>query len=228
MNALSEYVLEEAAAQRARAAEQPDDPRYERSAAALEALADYAEAGAQRSMFQMRYLLEHHVVDGRFAWRDGQCGRAIAHFGFDRPVRDEADLDQFLMDLCDLAKSDATHHIGENEERFDRADAATIARCFGIEVERVHHALDTGRRYTALYIVGIPAWHECSDALRARLEALDGVIVARGAQEEYGDSPPLLVKNVPAGGEQEARERIARIVGIDAGALGVTASPRVR
>ena len=227
MNALSEYVLEQAAAQRAHAAEQPDDARHERSADALEALADYAEAGAQRGLFQMRYLLEHHVVDGRFAWRDGQCGQSIRHFGFDRPVRDEADLDQFLMDLCDLAKSDATRHIGEHEARFDRADAAAIARRFGIEVERVHHALDTGRRYAALYVVGIPAWHEPSDAARARLEALDGVVVAPGAKEEYGDSPPLLVKNVPADGEQEAREQIAQVVGIDAGALGVTASPRV-
>ena len=227
MNALSQYVLEQAAAQRANAAEQPDDERYERSAAALEALAEYAEAGVQRGMFQMRYLLEHHVVGGRFAWGDGQCGRSIRHFGFDRPVRDEADLDGFLMDLCDLAKSDATRHIGEHEERFDRADAEAIARRFGIEVERVHHALDTGRRYAALYIVGIPAWHEPGSAARERLEALDGVIVAPGTKEEYGDTPPLLVKNVPAAGEREAREQIAQIVGIDAGALGVTASPRV-
>jgi hypothetical protein len=33
------------------------------------------------------------------------------------------DLDQFLMDLCDLAKSDASRHIGTNEAAFDRDDA---------------------------------------------------------------------------------------------------------
>ena len=227
MNALSEHLLEQAAEHRATAAEQPDDPRYLRSAEALEALAQYAEAGAERGMFQTRYLLEHHVVDGRFAWTEGPCGQSIRHFGFDAPVRDEADLDQFLMDLCDLAKSDATRHIGENEQRFDRADAAAIAKRFGLEVERVHDALDAGRRYAQLFIVGIPAWHERSDDAREQLEALDGVIVAPGAEEEYGDAPPLLVKNVPAGGEQEARERIAQIVGIEPDALGVTSSPRV-
>ena len=79
------------------AAQKPDDPRYESSAEALEALAAHAEAGAQQDVFQMRYLLGHHVVDGRFAWPNGQCGRSIMNFGFDKPVRDEWDLEQFLM-----------------------------------------------------------------------------------------------------------------------------------
>ena len=88
VNALSEYLREQAAAHRATAAETPDDPRYLQSAEALEALAGYADAGAEQGVFQMRYLLEHHVVDGRFAWAEGQCGRSIMHFGFDTPVRD--------------------------------------------------------------------------------------------------------------------------------------------
>lgn len=227
MNALSDHLREQAAAHRASAAERPDDPRYARSAEALEALAAYAGAGAEQGVFQMRYLLEHHVTDGRFAWPDGQCGRSIAHFGFDVPVRSEWDLEQFLMDLCDLAKSDAARHIGEHESEFDRDDAAAIAERFGLSVERVHDALDTGRRYKQLFVVGIPDWHEVDAAARAQLEALDGVIVAPGAKEVYGDPPPLLVKNLSAPGLDEARERVAQIVAIDADALGVTASPRV-
>jgi hypothetical protein len=227
MNALSDHLREQAAAHRTSAAERPDDPRYARSAEALEALAGYADAGSEQGVFQMRYLLEHHVVDGRFAWPDGQCGRSIAQFGFDVPVRGEWDLEQFLMDLCDLAKSDAARHIGEHESEFDRNDAAAIAERFGLSVERVHDALDTGRRYRQLFVVGIPDWHDVDAAARAQLEALDGVIVAAGAKEVYGDAPPLLVKNLSATGLDDARERVALIVAIDADALGVTVSPRV-
>src|SRR3954452_14922580 len=227
MNAVSEYLREQAAVQRATAAEPPGDARYEHSARALDALADYAEAGARDGVFQMRYLLEHHVVDGRFAWPEGQCARSILRFGFDVPVTDEFELEQFLMDLCDLAKSDASRHIGEHHDEFDRADAEAIGARFGLSVERVHHALDTGRRYAQLFIVGIPAWHRPGAAARAQLEALDGVIVAPGTKEDYGDNPPLLVKNLPAASEDEARERVAQIAGIEPGALGVAASPRV-
>ena len=227
MNPVSELFREQAAAHRATADEKPDDPRYARSAEALEALADYADAAAEQDAFPMRFLLGHHVVEGRFAWRDGQCGRAIAAFGFDVPVRGEWDLEQFLMDLCSLAKSDATRHIGEHEREFDRADAAAIATRFGISTEHVHHALDTGRRYAQMFIVGVPHDHAVDPEARAELEAIDGVIVAPGAEADYGETPPLLVKNVPAAGEDEARERVARTVGIEAQALGVTQSPRV-
>ena len=227
MNALSDHLREQAAAHRASAAERPDDPRYARSAEALEALAVYADAGAEQGLYQMRYLLEHHVVDGRFAWSEGQCGRSIAQFGFDVPVAGEAALDEFLMDLCDLAKSDASRHIGTNEADFDRDDARAIGGRFGLSVDRVHHALDTGRRYARLFVVGIPDWHELDDAARARLEALDGVIVAPGPEESYGDAPPLLVKNLPAASEDEARERVAQIAEIEPAALGVSVSPRV-
>jgi hypothetical protein len=227
VNPISDHFREQAAAHRARAAERPDDPRYVHSAEALEALADYADANAAEGAFQMRYLLEHHVVDGRFAWAGGQCGRSVLQFGFDIPVRSEAELDQFLMDLCDRAKSDATRHIGEHESEYDRADATAIAARFGIDVDRVHGALDAGRRYRQLFVVGIPDGHDVGAAARARLEALDGVIVAPGTKAAYGDAPPLLVKNVPAVDEQAARERVAEIVGIEPAALGVTDSPRV-
>jgi hypothetical protein len=227
MNPLSAYLREQATAHRASFAEHPDDRRHAASAEALEALADYAEAGARRDIFQMRYLLEHHVVDGRFAWPDGQSGRSIAMFGFDAPITGEWDLEQFLMDLCDLAKSDAARHIGEHEGEFDRADAEELARRYGLSSERVHHALDAGRRYARLWIVGVPAAHEIAPAARAALEALDGVIVAPGLRKDYGEAPPLLVKNVPADDEDGARERIARIVAIAPAALGVAASSRV-
>ena len=228
MNALSEYLREQAAAHRVTAAEKPDDPRYERSAETLEALARYAEAGAADGLFQMRYLLDHHVVDGRFAWPEGQCGRAIGQFGFDAPVRSESELEQFLMDLCDLAKSDASRHIGTREGEFDRDDAEAIAARFGLSVDRVHHALDTGRRYARLFVVGIPQWHALDAATRAQLEALDGVIVEPGTRDAYGDAPPLLVKNLPAASEDDARERVARIIDIEPDALGAAVSPRVR
>jgi hypothetical protein len=224
---MSEHFREQAAAHRARADEQPDDPRYRQSADSLEALADYAEASADQGTFQMRYLLEHHVADGRFLWTEGQCGRSVLQFGFDQPVHGEAEFDQFLMDLCDRAKSDAMRHVGEHEGEFDRRDAPAIAKRFGIDVERVHGALDAGRRYRQLFVVGIPSGHEVDAATRAQLEAIDGVVVARGTKDAYGDDPPLLVKNLPAVDADAARERIASIVGIEPAALGATDSPRV-
>ncbi len=227
MNPLSEYLREQATTHRAAYAERPDDPRHVQSAEALEALADYAEAGAEREIFQMRYLLEHHVAGGRFAWPEGQSGRSIARFGFDVPVTGEWDLEQFLMDLCDLVRSDAARHIGTNEAEFHRADAPALAERYGLSVERVHHALDSGRRYARLWIVGIPDEHEIAPAARERLEALDGVIVAPGRTKDYDGTPPLLVKNVPADDEHDARRQIAEIVAIDPRALGVAASSRV-
>jgi hypothetical protein len=227
MNALTEYLREQAAAHRATAAEQPADHRYVASAKALEALADYAEQGAEREIFQMRYLLGHHLTDGRFAWPEGQSGRSIARFGFDRPVTSEWDLEQFLMDLCDLCKSDASRHIGGNAADLDRDDARALAARYGLDLERVHHALDTGRRYAKLWIVGIPDWHEIAPAARAELEELDGVVLAQASAKDYDEPPPLLVKNVPAADEQAARERIAAIVAIEPGALGVASSARV-
>lgn len=227
MNPISEHFREQAAAHRERAVEHPDDARYAHSAAALDALADYADAGARSDAFQMRYLLKHHVVDGRFAWAEGQCGRSVMQFGFDVPVRGEGELDQFLMDLCDRAKSDAARYIGEHEGELDRNDARAIATRFGIDAERVHGALDAGRGHRRLFVVGIPAAHPVSAELRAQLEAIDGVIVAPGTKEAYGDAPPLLVKNLPAVDTDAARARVAELVGIDVAALGATDSPRV-
>ena len=224
MNAISEYLREQAAAHRATAAENPDDPRYTQSAEALEALAAYADAGAEQDVFQMRYLLEHHVTDGRFAWPDGQCGRSIMHFGFDKPVRSDFELEQFLMDLCDLAKSDAARHIGAHESEIDRADAPALAERYGIGVDRVHGALDAARGIRHVFAVGIPAWHEVSPAVRAELEAIDGAIVEQGSEAVYGKDAPLIVKNVPAAGEREAREQIAQIVGLEVDALGTSPS----
>ena len=224
MNALSDYFREQAAAHRATAAEKPDDPGYPQSAEALEALAMYADRGEEQGMFQMRYLLEHHVVDGRFAWAEGQCGCSIMHFGFDKPVSSECDLEQYLMDLCAMAKSDAARHIGSNEGEIDRDDAPDLAKNYGLAVDRVHGALDAGRGIRHVFSVGIPAWHEVSPEVRAELEALDGVIVEPGKQAIYGNDAPLIVKNVPAPDERQARERIAQIVGIEVDALGASPS----
>ena len=225
MNALSAYLLEQAAEHRSTAAENPDDPRYRQSAEALEALAEYAEAGARENVFQMRYLLDHHVDDdGRFAWATGQCGRSIMHFGFDRPVRDEMELDQFLMDLCDMAKSDAARHIGTSQGAIDRAEAPALAKRYGIGVDRVHGALDAGRGIRHVFSIGIPSWHELSPQMRAELEAMDGVIVEPGKEAIYGNDAPLIVKNVPGADERQARARIAEIVGIEVDALGASPS----
>ena len=222
MNPISEYLREQAAAHRATAAEKPDDPRYPQSAEALEALAAYADHGEEQGIFQMRYLLEHHVVDGRFAWPDGQCGRSIMHFGFDEPVRSDFELEQFLMDLCDLAKSDAARHIGAHEGEIDRADAPALAERYGIGVDRVHGALDAARGIRHVFAVGIPAWHDISPEVRAELEAMDGAIVEQGPEAVYGKDAPLIVKNVPAPDERAAREQIAQIVGLEVDALGAS------
>ena len=224
VNAISEYLREQAAAHRATAAENPDDPRYPQSAEALEALAAYADAAAEQDAFQMRYLLAHHVEDGRFAWPDGQCGRSITHFGFDAPVRSEFELEQFLMDLCDLAKSDAARHIGAHEAEIDRADAPALAEHYGIGVDRVHGALDAARGIRHVFSIGIPSWHEPSAEARAALEAIDGVIVEQGPEAVYGKDAPLIVKNVPAPDERQARVRIGEIVGLEADALGASPS----
>lgn len=224
VNAISEYLREQAAAHRAIAAENPDDPRYPQSAEALEALAAYADAAAEQDAFQMRYLLEHHVTDGRFAWSGGQSGRSIMHFGFDAPVRSEFELEQFLMDLCDLAKSDAARHIGAHESEIDRADAAALAERYGIGVDRVHGALDAARGIRHVFSIGIPSWHELGAEARAELEAIDGVIVEPGNEAVYGKDAPLIVKNVPAPDERQARARIGEIVGLEADALGASPS----
>jgi len=227
MNAISAFMREQAGDHRDRFAQHPDDPRYAAAADALEMLACYADAGARDGSFQMRYLLDHHVEDGRFAWPKGQSGRAILQFGYDVRVSGEWDVEQFLYDLVDLVKSDAARHIGENESQFDRADADAIAARHGLSAERVHHALDRGRGYARLWIVGIPDRHEIAPEARARLHAMDGVIVAPGREKDYDGTPPLLVKNVPADDEQDARALISAIVAIEPKALGVAASSRV-
>jgi hypothetical protein len=173
MTALGDYFREQAAAHRASGREHEDDPRYERSAEALDSLAGYADRAADEGLFQMRYLLDHHVADGTFAWPEGQSGRTIARYGFDEPVQGgEMGHEMFLMDLCDLARIDATRHIGTPENGFDRADAKEIADRYGLSVDRVHAAFDTGRGYVQLHAVGIPHWHELSDEARTELEAM--------------------------------------------------------
>ena len=226
---LGDFFRECAAAHREAAKERPDDPRPARSAEALEDLADYADTAAEEGLFQMRYLLEHHVVDGKFAWPNGQSGRTAARWGYDQPVYDPVERENFLMDLCDLAKIDACRHVGNPSSGFERKDADAIAERYGISLQLVHHAFDTGRGYAHLFTVGIPDWHELGDAARGKLEAMDGVKLMVGKHEEFPeeDGPPLLACNIVADNESHAREIVARIVDIDPGALGVGKTQRV-
>jgi hypothetical protein len=230
VTALGDYFREQAAAHRATALKRPDDPRFAQSADALDGLAGHADRAAEEELFQMRFLLEHHIVDGTFAWPTGQSGRTIARYGFDQPVRDDPmEREIFLMDLCDLAKMDATRHIGSHEQEFDRADVAEIAKRYGLSEQLVHHALDTGRGYFHLFVVAIPHWHELSAEAHAKLEAMDGVKLMRGRPKDFPeeDQPPLLACNVVADDEPHAREIVAQIAGIEADALGVKRTERI-
>lgn len=230
VTALGDYFREQAAAHRASARQRPDDPRFPQSADALEDLADHADRAAEEDLFQMRFLLDHHIVDGTFAWPGGQSGRTIARYGFDQPVGDDPmDREMFLMDLCDLAKMDATRHIGSHEQEFDRSDAGAIAKRYGLSEQLVHHALDTGRGYFHLFVVAIPHWHELSVSARAQLEEMDGVDLTRGRAKDFPeeDEPPLLACNVVAEDEAHAREIVARIVAVEADALGVKRTERI-
>ena len=229
VSAISDFMREQAATHRTAAEQRPDDPRFVRSAEALENLADYADRAAEEGLFQMRYLLDHHVADGRFAWPEGQSGRAVARYGFDQPVRDAMEREMFLMDLCDLAKIDASRHVGTPSNGYDRADAADIAKRFGMSLQQVHQSLDTGRGYAYLFVVAIPAWHELDEQARAQLEALDGVFLMPGRSEDFPeeDAPPLLVCNVVADDDAHAREIVGQIAGIDQDALGVNKTERL-
>jgi len=229
VTALGDFFRERAAAHRATAGEHPDDPRYTRSADALDDLADYADRAAEEGLFQMRYLLEHHVIDGRFAWPEGQSARTASRWGYDQPVYDPVDREQFLMDLCDLAKNDACRHVGDPQNGYDRDDADVIAKRFGISLELVHHAFDTWCSYANLFAVGIPFWHELGETARAQLEEMDGVKLVEGKHEQFPeeDEPPLLACNIVADDEAHAREIVARIVDIDPDALGVGRTQRV-
>ncbi|MDX6690224.1 MAG: hypothetical protein QOG15_1681 [Solirubrobacteraceae bacterium] len=229
VNAMSDLFRAQAATHRAAAQERPDDPRFVRSAEALENLADYAERAAEEGLFQMRYLLDHHIADGRFAWPEGQSGRAVARYGFDQPVHDAMEHEMFLMDLCDLAKIDASRHVGTPANGYERDDAPEIAKRFGMSVEQVHRSLDTGRGYAHLFAVGIPAWHELGDRARAQLEAMDGVFLMPGRREQFPDEdePPLLACNIVADDDAHARAIVGKTVGIDPDALGVNRTERL-
>lgn len=71
--------------------------------------------------------------------------------------------------------------------------------------------------------------HELGDVARAQLEALDAVKLVAGRNEQFPDErqPPLLACNIVADDETQARQIVARIVGIDADALGVGKTERV-
>jgi hypothetical protein len=229
VTAIGDFFRERAAAHRATAPERPDDPRPQRSADALDDLAEYADTAAEEGLFQMRYLLEHHVVDGTFAWPEGQSGRAASRWGFDQPVYDPIEREQFLMDLCDLARNDACRHIGDPQNGFERDDAEAIAERYGISLQLVHHAFDTGRGYAHLFAVGIPFWHDLGETARAQLAEMDGVKLVAGKDEQFPDEdePPLLACNIVADDEAHARQIVARIIDIDPEALGVGRTQRV-
>jgi hypothetical protein len=228
VTAIGNYFREEASTHREAASGRPDDPRFVRSADALDELANYTDRAAEDGLFQVRYLTDHHVVDGTFAWPDGQSGRAVKRYGFDAPVDAWTDPDMFLMDLCDLAKIDATRHVGTVENGFERDDVDAIAKRFGLSVDLVHHALDTGRGYAHLFVVAIPAWHDLGEA-RAELEAMDGVFLQAGRAKDFPqeDEPPLLACNIVADDEPHARRIVGTVVGIDADALGVNRTERL-
>jgi hypothetical protein len=105
-----------------------------------------------------------------------------------------------------------------------------MASRYGVGLDRIHNALDR-MRYPRLYQVGIPHWHELTQAMRRALEQLDGVwvesatAVTRRRQTER--ERPTHVNNVGAKTEDEARGIVAAIAEIDPGALGLRVHPRI-
>lgn len=224
---LGDYFRERARHRRDLATASPDDVRHVRSAEALVELGATADREIESGGYHASHLLRHHVVDGRFAWPDGQSGRAVSNWGFDAPAGGRDEHEAFLGDLCDLATWDACRHIAAHEGDFDRAAVATIAQRYGVSQDRVHSALD-GARYTQLFQVGIPRWHELTPEMRGALEGLDGTWVESGQADRRGDAErPTYVNNVGAGSALEAREIVGGLIDIDPEALGAGVYPRI-
>lgn len=224
---LGNYFREHAQRRRELATSRPDDPRQLSAAEALDELAVTADREIHNQGFYACHLLRHHVHDGRFAWPDGQSGRAVSNWGFDSPVRDPEAHDAFLGDLCDLATWDACRYIAEHEGAFDRLDAAVIAKRYGVSPERVHSALD-GARHHQLFQVGIPYWHKLTGEMVQALEDLDGTwIDLSTAVRRDDDERPTYVNNVGASSESLARQLVGELVAIDPAALGAGIYPRI-
>ena len=197
---------------------------------ALDELAETADREVHADGFYASYLLRHHIHDGRFAWPDGRSGRAAASFGYDPPTTPPETHEQFLGELCHLVTLDVCSPVSTHPPEIDRRDAGTLARRYGIGVERVHNALDR-MRYPHLYQVGIPHWHEITDTMRSNLAGLDGVWVEAAdfvrARRRTEPDRPTHVNNVGAATDPDARAIVARIVELDPDILGARVHPRI-
>jgi hypothetical protein len=168
----SDYLRSMAAWRREKAREFPHDGRNERSAAALDALADFFDSddADPSAVAQLRAYA---------AWCGGETtmlpgktiARAVSRYGFDRPARSQAAHDAFLDELAVLASIDADTLDGRRR----RQHLARLGRRCGWNPWEVEAILD-GVELDCSYIrrresLTEPEQREWIGAARARTAA---------------------------------------------------------
>ncbi len=154
---LSDYIRSQAEWRRYKAHEYPDDKRNVRSAAALEALADYYDDESNDLDVWARQTLNHyaevHEAGTGVPSAGEHVARAVARYGFDGStvLRDVHHMD-FLGELVTDAELDTYELVEAGTPDDDRSDEhlEDLAEHYGLNPWEVRAALDgltADRRY---------------------------------------------------------------------------------
>lgn len=114
MTSLSDYFRTQAEWRGGRAAAYPEDERNAQSAAALDALADYVEEGAQASNGLILPLLEAHLFES-FMLGGEQAQRAVSRYGFGYQVS-TLHHEEFLGELAVTCLEDAYEYARDTKD----------------------------------------------------------------------------------------------------------------